>query len=76
MLMKFTPTVTGGEMISFNVAACEHSLRGLSGVRDLCSECTWRSVVRELWSDVCSRQVEDSSLQEPEKNIPHTGKCN
>ena len=38
VLMKFTPTVTGGEEISSNVAACELSLRGLSRVRDLWSE--------------------------------------
>ena len=76
MLMKFTPTVTGREEISFNVAACEHGLRGLSRVRDMCSECRWRSVVRELCSDVCSRQVGDSSLQEPEKDILLTGKHN
>lgn len=33
MLMEFTPTVTWGEEISFNVAACEQSLRRQSRVR-------------------------------------------
>lgn len=50
MLMKFTPTVTGGGEISFTVAACE-----------LRSEGAWRAVARELRSGVCSRQVEDGS---------------
>lgn len=35
MLMKFTPTVTGGEEVSLNAAARECGLRGLSGAREL-----------------------------------------
>lgn len=40
MLMNFACIVIGGEKISFHVAACEHDLRRLSRIRDLCPECT------------------------------------